>query len=67
MEYLLVKCWKVSHWNWEQSKDVCITTSIEHCTTGPSPCKKTGMKRRYKDWVGTKTVMIHRLHDYACR
>lgn len=58
MEYLLVKCWNVSPWNWKQSKDVCNLTRTGHCTKGPGQCKKTRIRRSDKDWVGMRTVVI---------
>lgn len=51
MLYLLVKCWKVSLWNGEQ-RILLWPLSLSTSCRGQS--KKARVKRRYKDWTGTK-------------
>lgn len=70
MLYILVKCWKVSLWNREQ-RILLWPLSLSTSCRGQS--KKARVKRRYKDWTGTKlswftdSVITHadRLVEYG--
>lgn len=62
---LMMIDWVLSSEDQEQWKDICLTTSVQYWTGGPTVWSKARLRnRRYTDWKERNgTVSLHRQHN----